>query len=50
MSILDKINFPKDLKALIHTSYKNNYDPKFLKEIWTSNVRIGNIREKEKLE
>ena len=41
---------PKDLKALIHTSYKNNYDPKFLKEIWTSNVRIGNIREKEKLE
>tara|TARA_B100000214_G_C23942242_1_gene616268 strand:- start:565 stop:1377 length:813 start_codon:yes stop_codon:yes gene_type:complete len=41
---------PKDLKALIYISEQNGYCPKYLKEILESNSRIGEIRQKEKLD
>ncbi len=31
---------PKDLRALINTSKKKDYEPEFLKEIWNSNVKF----------
>ena len=36
--------FPKDLSALIVTAEKSGYDPKFLKEVKSSNARIGALR------
>ena len=36
--------FPKDLSALIAASEKSGYDPKFLKEVKSSNARIGALR------
>lgn len=32
--------FPKDIKAIIKKSQQAGYDPKFLKEVWNSNVRF----------
>ncbi len=35
---------PKDLKAIINSSEKSGYEPKFLKEVLESNERLHNIR------
>jgi len=34
---------PKDVKALIRSAEKNNYHPKFLKEVQRSNERIKKL-------
>lgn len=40
---------PKDLKAIVSSSEKQNYDPLFLKEVLKSNERIGDIRSMNEL-